>query len=96
MRIDGRHTLKAGGESKDKVEALVARFAQTKENPGFFKVLDIARRIAGTGSLGLERYVVLVDGNAGADGHYLLDLKCQPGSCPVSYTHLTLPTNREV
>ncbi len=91
LRIDGRHTLKADGESKDKVEALVARFAQTKENPGFFKVLDIARRIAGTGSLGLERYVALVDGNAGADGHYLLDLKCQPGACLRPYVPLPQP-----
>jgi uncharacterized protein (DUF2252 family) len=50
-------------------------FAQTRANPKFFKVLDVARRIAGTGSLGGERYIVLVEGKGSPDGNYLLDLK---------------------
>jgi uncharacterized protein (DUF2252 family) len=38
-------------------------------------VLDVARRIAGTGSLGVDRYVILVEGKGSPDGNYLLDLK---------------------
>jgi uncharacterized protein (DUF2252 family) len=38
-------------------------------------VLDIGRRIAGTGSLGVERYVVLVEGKGSPDRNYLLDIK---------------------
>jgi uncharacterized protein (DUF2252 family) len=38
-------------------------------------VLDVARRVTGTGSLGVERYVVLVAGEGGRDGQHLLDLK---------------------
>jgi uncharacterized protein (DUF2252 family) len=49
-------------------------------NPSFFEVLDVARRIAGTGSLGLERYVVLVQGKGSPDQNYLLDLKLCIGS----------------
>jgi len=35
----------------------------------------VARRIAGTGSLGLERYVILVNGKGSPDNNYLLDMK---------------------
>jgi len=35
----------------------------------------VARRIAGTGSLGVERYVLLIEGKGSPDGNYLLDLK---------------------
>lgn len=38
-------------------------------------MLDVARRIAGTGSLGVVRYVILVEGKGSPDGNYLLDLK---------------------
>ena len=37
--------------------------------------LDVARRIAGTGSLGVERFVLLVEGKGSPDANYLLDLK---------------------
>lgn len=50
-------------------------FAKAQANPHFFKVLDVATRIAGTGSLGVERFVVLVEGKGSPDGNYLLDLK---------------------
>lgn len=57
-------------------------FAASQPRPAFFRVLDVARRIAGTGSLGLERYAVLVQGKSdGADdlregnGLHILDLK---------------------
>jgi len=53
-----------------------------KPGARFFRVLDVARRIAGTGSLGLDRWVVLVDGKGGADGQYLLDLKEARASAP--------------
>ena len=41
----------------------------------FFTLLDAARRIAGGGSLGLGRYVLLVEGKGSPDRNYLLDLK---------------------
>lgn len=43
------------------------------------RLLDAGRRIAGLGSLGLERYVLLVSSN-GESKATLLDLKVQPGS----------------
>ena len=50
-------------------------------SPSFFQVLDVARRIAGTGSLGVQRYVILIGEKGSIGGHYLLDLKQSLGSC---------------
>jgi uncharacterized protein (DUF2252 family) len=56
-------------------------FASKQSNPGFFKVLDIGRRIAGTGSLGVMRFEMLVEGKGSPDGNYLLDIKeCKPSA----------------
>ena len=63
------------------VTAFMHRFAKTQSQPEFFKVLDVARRIAGTGSLGVQRYVILVEGKGSISGHYLLDLKQSLSSC---------------
>jgi uncharacterized protein (DUF2252 family) len=43
--------------------------------------LDLGRRIAGTGSLGVTRFVVLVEGKGSPNGNYLLDIKeAQPSA----------------
>lgn len=75
LRTDGKRALPVTPEDRDKVLAFMAAFAAQQENAAFFTPLDVARRIAGTGSLGVERYVILVEGKGGVDGHYLLDLK---------------------
>jgi len=80
LHIDGKKTLAVSEADYQKVEQALIQFADTQRNPKFFKVLDIAKRIAGMGSLGLERYVVLVHGKGNKGGHYLLDLKYQPPS----------------
>jgi len=45
--------------------------------PEHFEILDVARRIAGTGSLGSLRIAVLVKGKGGRDGQWIFDLKEQ-------------------
>ena len=75
LRIDGEHALAASPQQRRSVVGLMRRFARSQSNPKFFRVLDVARRIAGTGSLGVERYVLLVQGKGSPDGNYLLDLK---------------------
>lgn len=77
---DGSHALEATPDQKQRATALVARHAARADRREFFKVLDVARRIAGTGSLGVERYVVLVEGKGSPGGNYLLDLKLAPRS----------------
>src|SRR2546429_412952 len=55
LRIDGKHTLALGDAPRKRVKWFMRDFATRLPYPEFFKVLDVARRIAGTGSLGLER-----------------------------------------
>lgn len=75
LKVDGNKALPVDDEQRRQVAEFMERFAADQPHPGFFKVLDVARRIAGTGSLGVPRYVILVEGKGSPDGNYLLDLK---------------------
>ncbi len=81
LRIDGSRALPASAAQQALVRQFMHDFAKSQPNPAFFEVLDVARRIAGTGSLGLDRYVVLVEGKGSPDANYLLDLKAAAPSC---------------
>lgn len=91
LRLDGKKALPVDAAERKKVTDFMAAYADMQGTPGFFKVLDVARRIAGTGSLGVERYVILVRGRGGADGNFLLDLKHAPGSALAPYARLAQP-----
>jgi uncharacterized protein (DUF2252 family) len=75
LKLDGIKALPASDAQKQTVTEFMDHFSATQANPKFFQVLDIGRRIAGTGSLGVERFVVLVEGKGSPDGNYLLDIK---------------------
>ncbi len=75
IRIDGIKALTVTDQQRQMVTQTIHRYAQTHANPEFFQVLDVARRIAGTGSLGINRFMILVAGKGSPDGNYLLDLK---------------------
>jgi uncharacterized protein (DUF2252 family) len=75
LRIDGIKALPSVEKRREKVLAFMRRFAEKQSHPPFYKVLDVARRIAGLGSLGVAREAILVEGNGSPDGNYLLDLK---------------------
>lgn len=60
---------------KKRVETFMAEFAAQQAKPKFYRVQDIARRIAGTGSLGVSRFEVLIRGDGSPDGNQVLDLK---------------------
>jgi uncharacterized protein (DUF2252 family) len=83
LLVDTGKALPATARQVAEVTAFMQRFAASQAKPAFFEVLDVARRIAGTGSLGVERYAVLVRGKATPDGNYLLDLKL---ALPSSWT----------
>jgi uncharacterized protein (DUF2252 family) len=71
--IDGKRALPITESQRTKVTRQLDNFAKSQPDPDFFKVLDVARRVAGLGSLGLERYIVLVRGDS--DGNVILDAK---------------------
>jgi uncharacterized protein (DUF2252 family) len=75
LRVDGKKALPASDTQRILITEFMREFARGQPDPKFFDVLDVARRVAGTGSLGLDRYVILVEGKGSPDGNYLLDLK---------------------
>lgn len=87
IRLDGKKALPVSEAQREEVTAFITAFAQrqSQHKPAFFRVLDVARRIAGTGSLGVARYIVLVEGKGSPDSNYLLDLKqALPSSLPTA------------
>ena len=89
LKIDGKRTLTATLAQHQAVAAFMDKFALKQPEPAFFKLLDVVRRVAGTGSLGVERYTLLVQGKGGVNGHYLLDFKQSlPSSLAPHFTSL--------
>lgn len=95
INTDGKKALPVTQAQRQAVAEFMDAFAATQSNSAFFEVLDVAQRIAGTGSLGLERYVLLVKGKArtksAVDGNYLLDLKLSVPSALLPHIDLKQP-----
>jgi uncharacterized protein (DUF2252 family) len=75
LLVDGVRMLPIDDTERALVNGFMKEFAKIQANPDFYRVLDVARRIAGTGSLGVTRYAILVEGHGSPDGNYLFDLK---------------------
>lgn len=98
---DGKRSLATKAAEKKQVALEIARYAETQPDPGFFRVLDVVDRIAGTGSLGVRRYTILVEGRGSPDGNFLLDLKealpsATADQCPVPQPAWTNEAERVV
>ena len=91
LRTDGKKALPVTAAQREQVVSFMRTFAREQPAPRFFRVLDVARRIAGTGSLGVERYAILVEGKGSPDGNYLLDLKLALPSSLVAYLKTRQP-----
>jgi uncharacterized protein (DUF2252 family) len=91
LKFDNEKILEISLERYRLVKAAIDKWAQTQAKPEFFEVLDIGFRIAGTGSLGLDRYLILVTGKGSPDRNYLLDFKQQVTSALQPYSICTQP-----
>jgi len=91
IRCDGKRAMPVSQAERDRVTKMIASHVRAQARPGFFEVLDVAHRIAGTGSLGLERYVVLIEGKGSPNGNYLLDLKQAVPSSLVPHLNTAQP-----
>ncbi|MGH7281373.1 MAG: DUF2252 family protein [Polyangiaceae bacterium] len=54
-----------------------------------FRVIDVAQRIAGTGSLGCLRIAVLTEGKGGVDGAFVFDMKEENASAAARFGRST-------
>ena len=91
LRIDGQHTLPATDDQRREITRWLGEFAKSQPDPKFFRILDVARRVAGVGSLGVDRYVVLVRGDGGRDGNAILDAKQAAPSSLARFEKLRQP-----
>ena len=89
--VDGKKAFAVSPQQRKQVVEFMSSFANGQSNPNFYQVLDVARRVAGTGSLGLDRFVILVKGKGPPDGNYLLDLKLSMPSSLLPYLKVKQP-----
>jgi uncharacterized protein (DUF2252 family) len=75
FRSDPTRMLAATAGEHRAVAALLRRVGAREPNPGFYRVHDVVRRVAGMASLGVTRFAVLVEGRGSPNNNYLLDLK---------------------
>src|ERR1019366_1121348 len=75
IRVDGVKALAATRDESAGVTRVVEQLGPKLGRKKFYRVLDVARRVAGCGSLGLARFIVLVEGKGAPRGNFLLDLK---------------------
>jgi uncharacterized protein (DUF2252 family) len=74
LRIDEKRTFTLTAAERRRVAQSIAKFAARQSESRFYRVLDVVGRIAGTGSLGVPRYAVLIRGD-GAGDERILDVK---------------------
>ncbi len=95
LRIDGKKALKLPASEHRRLANLLLRLRKSlpapKPGPRFFQLLDAARRVAGNGSLGLERYILLVHGPSSPDENFVLDLKFAAPSAVAAWSAAPQP-----
>jgi uncharacterized protein (DUF2252 family) len=64
---------------QDQILAVYNIWAAQQSEPAFYRCLDLKQRVAGLGSLGVDRYLLLIAGKD-TESRYLLDLKEQNNS----------------
>ncbi|HEY6877030.1 MAG TPA: DUF2252 family protein, partial [Polyangiales bacterium] len=75
IRMLPKRALPASERDQQRVRALFASLRGRHQDLSQLEVRDVARRVAGTGSLGLPRWVILVDDRDNPEREHLLDLK---------------------
>jgi uncharacterized protein (DUF2252 family) len=91
LNVDGKHAVAISNEQRAAVIDLVTQWGAKQLQPAQYTVLDVAQRIAGVGSLGVSRYIVLVEGKGSPDHSNLLDIKEEAPSSLQPYLTLRQP-----
>jgi uncharacterized protein (DUF2252 family) len=75
LATDGEQLIAATPEERASVEQMLVGIANVARDEEYFRVSDVARRIAGVGSMAFPRYMVLIEGRGSPDRNVLLDVK---------------------
>ena len=91
--IDATHLYKIDSKLKrDLISALNLWLKKNLDKQYGFKIHDVAFRVAGTGSLGVKRYVFLTEKMKGQKKYLLIDMKQAPASSLKPWLHATQPS----
>ncbi len=82
------HSFAISRAEKARARRRFGAWARRQDDPSFYRVLDICGRIAGNGSLGLERYVILVKGRRQP---LMIDMKAAAASAPRGFLRAAQP-----
>lgn len=85
LKFDGAKILRISTQRQQEITRTIDNWTQAQASPEFFKVLDVGFRVAGMGSLGVDRYIILVAGKGSPDRNYLLDFKQHSASALEPY-----------
>lgn len=91
LHTDGERALPVTASERKSLQAFVATLSAPGGTIADVVFVDAARRIAGTGSLGLPRYVILVEDPALEGNHLLLDLKSARPSALAPHVRVAQP-----
>ncbi|HEY2684093.1 MAG TPA: DUF2252 family protein [Steroidobacteraceae bacterium] len=87
----GVRALPIAEVERSKLKRFLSRACEPGLGRRFFKLLDAARRVAGNGSLGLPRWVLLVRGHGSPNANFVLDLKYAAPSAPAEWLKIPQP-----
>jgi uncharacterized protein (DUF2252 family) len=85
LKFDDEKILAISQQQRIRVIQSIDNWARNRIDKDFFEVLDVGFRVAGMGSLGLDRYLILVEGKGSPARNYLLDFKQQQPSALAPY-----------
>lgn len=88
LRIRPGRSYALGRAEKARARRKFESWARRQPDPDFYRVLDLCGRIAGNGSLGLERYIVLVKGKRQP---LVLDMKAAAPEAPRAVLRVKQP-----
>lgn len=91
LLIGSGKALAINDDERARLTEFVPTLARGPQDSRFFTFLDAARRIAGTGSLGIVRFILLIEGDGSPDQNVLLDLKEAAPSAAAVYSPCTQP-----
>ncbi|TLY50181.1 MAG: DUF2252 domain-containing protein [Gammaproteobacteria bacterium] len=92
LLIDSEKLIALHKDEREQLLAWFEKFAATQPDPKLYRPLDAAVRVAGTGSLGLTRYAILVRGAGSPHGNLILDMKIAVESAAASRLARAQPT----
>ncbi len=68
--------LRAVGEADyEQAATLLKNWSVSQPEPNAYTVLDVVSRLSGLGSMGVDRYLILIEGSGSPNGNRLIELK---------------------